>query len=120
VAEFVPFEFDPRACGVRPPAPAPTSETLLAEYVLWPLFVALFCDELVVIGHCCTDNGCNAVAEWRCFWPAQTRAKCTPHRDGWAAVAEVMGFVMVSEPLAVRQWPEPDPSAARFAAMELR
>jgi hypothetical protein len=73
-----------------------------------------------VIGHCCTDNGCNAVAEWRCFWPAQTRAKCTPHRDGWAAVAEVMGFVMVSEPLAVRQWPEPDPSAERFAAMELR
>jgi hypothetical protein len=98
----------------------PTSEMLLDEYTLWPAVVAISFDELVVLGHCCTDVGCNAVAEWRCFWPAQTRAKCTPHRDGWAAVAEVMGFVMVSEPLEVRQWPEPDPSAARFAAMELR
>ncbi len=99
-----------------------TSELLLLEYALWPsLAEQVFGGDtaLVVIGHPCTDGGCGAIATWRCFWPGQDAAKCTAHRDAWARLAEFLGFSLASKPLEVRQWPEPDPSAARFAAMEL-
>lgn len=85
----------------------------------WLVFAPLWFEHVVVLGYRCTDHGCEAVAEWRCYWPGQTRAKCTRCRDGWKRVAEAMGFELHSEPLPVREWPEPDPSAARFAAMEL-
>lgn len=98
-----------------------TSEELLRELVLfdllWMTVVLHMVDRpLFVIGLACTDDGCSAIAEWQCFWPGQTRAKCTAHRDGWARISTTMGFELQSKPLEVRN---PDPSAARFAAMEL-
>ncbi|HEY6038935.1 MAG TPA: hypothetical protein VIV58_31850 [Kofleriaceae bacterium] len=99
----------------------PTSEELLRELVLFDLLwmtVALHLVDrpLFVIGLACTDSTCFAIAEWQCFWPGQTAAKCTRCRDGWARIAEAFGFELQSKPLEVRH---PDPSAARFAAMEL-
>ena len=102
-----------------------TSEILLRELVLlelglWSSVGQLIAERpLFVLGHVCTDDGCGAIAPWLCYWPGQTRAKCTAHRQRWARVAETMGFTLAYTALEVRRWPEPDPSAARFAAMEL-
>lgn len=85
----------------------------------WQLFAPIWFADLVVLGHACNDRDCTEVARWTCYWPGQVRPKCTAHRDGWAHVADVMGFVLVSVPLPVREWPEPDPSSQRFSLMEL-
>ena len=84
---------------------------------LWWLSTQLY-PHLVVLGLCCTDHGCRDVARWTCFWPGQTRVKCTPHRDAWAKVALVMGFELQSKPLHVEVVDE-DESRARFRNMEL-
>lgn len=100
--------------------PIITSEMLLHYGPLWCTVAPVAFSEIVVLGHACTDVGCSRVAEWMCFWPGQTRAKCTAGKNSWTRIADLMGFELRSEPLAVREWPEPDPSSARFAAMELR
>lgn len=84
---------------------------------LWHVEVMLG-GSLTVIGLCCTDHGCRELARWLVFWPGQTRAKCTTHRDGWAHVATVMGFELQSKPLHVETVDEDD-SRARFRNMEL-
>jgi hypothetical protein len=97
-----------------------SSEMLLAELFLWPGFAEILAaSDLFVIGSCCTEFGCNRVASRLCYWPGAVTAKCIAHYEGWTHVAQVMGFVLAAEPLEVRQRPELDPTAARFAAMEL-
>lgn len=74
-------------------------------------------DHLVVLGPTCTDHGCRAVARWTTYWPGSTLIKCTAHRDGWAKIATVMGFELVSRPLDVATGE--DDASKRFSMMEL-
>lgn len=85
---------------------------------IWGIFALLALANATHIGHKCGDHDCMDIARWRCFWPGQTRLKCEPHRDGWARVADTMGFELRSEPCDVRVF-YADDSAERFAAMEL-
>lgn len=86
---------------------------------MWQLLAPIWFADVVVLGHKCSDHGCNAIAPWLCYWPGQTSPKCDAHRLGWERIADVMGFQLVSSPLSVREWPEPHPSSERFAAMEM-
>lgn len=87
--------------------------------ISWQLLAPIWYENVVVLGYICSDAGCYDVARWLCFWPGQENPKCDAHRIGWERVANALGFRLRSVELAVREWPEPDPSAARFAAMEL-
>lgn len=86
---------------------------------MWTILAPIWFEHVIVLGHKCSDVGCDRVARWTCFWPGQTRAKCTEHRDAWARVAQHMGFDLHSVALAAVEWPEPDASSVRFSLLEL-
>lgn len=85
----------------------------------WQLLAPIWFLEIVVLGHPCSDAGCCEVARWTVHFPAGAIPKCEGHREAWATIYSRAGWHLSWTPLAVRDWPEPDPSALRFAAMEL-
>lgn len=96
---------------------------ILNIFNVWQINAPVWFDEVVVLGVTCSDHGCGEVATFDIAWPGRNTApqKCTAHRDGWAMVADVMGFELVSFPRPVRpfQPPREDDAALRFAMMEL-
>lgn len=72
---------------------------------------------VTIIGQLCSDHDCTAFARWVCYWPGQTRAKCTAHRDAWAHVAHHMGFELVSRAIDVATGE--DDTSRRFSLLEL-
>lgn len=86
----------------------------------WQLFAPVWFAEVIVLGVTCSDHGCQAVATFDVAWPGRkTPPKCTVHRDAWAQVADAMGFVLLSIPRSVREYPPPDDASIRFGLMEL-
>lgn len=86
----------------------------------WKLLAPLWFADVIVLGHKCGARGCSVVATCRSYWPGrEPLPQCEHHRSWSAHVAAALGFQLQSAPLPVREWPGPDPMAARFAAMEL-
>lgn len=85
---------------------------------LWHVHALTAFAEATHIGHRCTATDCIEIARWRCYWPGATTLKCDAHRRHLERVARALGFDLPVAPVAVAQR-FPDPSAERFAAMEL-
>lgn len=82
-----------------------------------PWQIALERMRVMVLGAACTDRGCSELAQWLCYWPGDTRAKCTPCKESWERVAVHMGFELVSKSLDVPVGV--DDTARRFSLLEL-
>lgn len=88
--------------------------------MIWPLLAPLWFADAIVLGHKCCAHGCLTVASWRSYWPGrEPLVQCEHHRTWSARVAAELGIGLVSVPLPVREWPEPDAATQRFRAMEM-
>lgn len=80
------------------------------------------CEFIAVKCGCKTNTGeCDDPAEWMVPWPGQDSIpKCQRHYEATRRIAEALGFELLgSVPMPPRYREPPDPSAERFAAMEL-
>ena len=112
----------------------------------WLLEVLLANDRPIrILGPMCSATGCLELAEWRVWWPSDLEGgqpNCERHATGWTRIGAAMGFVVPAQRIDVpadvrmmlladhraaisREAAELeerlalDPTAARFAAMEL-
>lgn len=81
---------------------------------------SLYCQDLTVLGLCCTAHDCSELARWSVYWPGQGTAPRCDHHMAWAGkVAETLGFQLQALPLAVREPEEPSAIEQRVAMMEM-
>lgn len=115
----------------------------------WQHAIEIYEQTIRVIGLLCSSHGCTALAAFRCFWPAPSgdhyeskQPQCEYHTAKLDQVATAMGFTLQVQPVRIsdecRMWTlaqhrermrreaaelelklAGDPTAARFAAMEL-
>ena len=79
--------------------------------------------EPMSIGRLCGSSGCCGLARWVVPWPGRGDGpRCDRHMHAAVKIADALGFDLRGiTPLSVAtiNAPPDDPSAARFAAMEL-
>lgn len=74
-----------------------------------------------IVGQLCSSNGCVAYAVARTHWPSSDgpQVKCSACTEKLRRVADAMGFVLHVDRVPMPTELPDDPSAQRFALMEL-
>jgi hypothetical protein len=90
---------------------------------MWEILAIVAVETCEFIAVKCTCNGgdCMEPAQWLVPWPGRDPApRCQSHYDQTRGIARAMGFELLGAlPMPPRYREPPDPSAERFAAMEL-
>lgn len=95
--------------------------TFLRDGVLavpWHVAIDRSRTPLRIIGLVCDSHGCNFLARFRCYWPAQTTVKCGRCTEALCRVAIAMGFELQTRTIDVATGA--DDAEMRFSLLEFR